>query len=198
MKANYYFMLIFPVLVLGGCASSHLLPDGTYLYQFKAEQRSLFGTNTTVTRAATCQQDITKLNDWTPEYTEAIKQCRWLQADFHDAASQGQGGQIAAGALQGPRRRWHHDRQRCCQCDRHRRGHSHRWEGALMPGDVGLVSKAIETIFSYFTDEDGYKEMAKRSALKKAKKECTDALARNDWAALDAATTRLRDLSAKP
>lgn len=101
MKANYYFMLIFPVLVLGGCASSHLLPDGTYLYQFKAEQRSLFGTNTTVTRAATCQQDITKLNDWTPEYTEAIKQCRWLQSEFHDAASQGQGGQIAAGVLQG-------------------------------------------------------------------------------------------------
>jgi hypothetical protein len=88
-------------LMLVGCASSHLLPDGTYLYQFKAEQRSLFGTNTTVTRAATCPQDVTKLQDWAPEYTEAIKQCKWLQSEWHDAASQGQGGQIAAGALQG-------------------------------------------------------------------------------------------------
>jgi hypothetical protein len=88
-------------LLLVGCASSHLLPDGTYLYQFKAEQRSLFGTNTTVTRAATCPQDITKLNDWAPEYAEAVKQCKWLQSEFHDAASQGQGGQIAIGALSG-------------------------------------------------------------------------------------------------
>jgi hypothetical protein len=84
-----------------GCTSTHLLPDGSYLYQFKAEQRSPFGTNTTVTRAATCPQDLTTLQDWTPAYTEAVKQCKWLQSEWHDAASQGQGGQVAAGALQG-------------------------------------------------------------------------------------------------
>jgi hypothetical protein len=67
-----------------------------------------------------------------------------------------------------------------------------------MLGAIGPVAKVIETIFSYFTDEDGYREMAKRSALRKAKKECDDALARNDFVALAAAVDRLRDLSSKP
>jgi hypothetical protein len=64
-----------------------------------------------------------------------------------------------------------------------------------MPGDVGLVSKAIETIFSYFTDEDGYKEMAKRAALKKKKEECRRALIENRFVDLARLTAELERLS---
>ena len=90
-----------PCLLLAGCASSELMPNGMYIYQFKAERPSWTGTNTTVTRAAQCPQDVTKLNEWTPEYKEVIRQCQWIQSEWHDASSQGQIGQIVGGAFQG-------------------------------------------------------------------------------------------------
>lgn len=90
-----------PLLMLMGCASSQLLPNGMYLYQFAAERPNWAGTNTKITRGAQCPQDLTKLNDWTPEYKVAVSQCQWVQSEWHDASSQGQIGQIIGGALQG-------------------------------------------------------------------------------------------------
>jgi hypothetical protein len=72
-----------------------------YAYQFKAERPNWMGTNTGGTRMANCPQDLTKLNDWTPEYADAVKQCQWAQSEWHDFSSQGQIGQIVQGALQG-------------------------------------------------------------------------------------------------
>ena len=88
-------------LLLVGCASSELMPNGMYVYQFKAERPNWTGTNTAVTRAAQCPQDVTKLTDGTPEHKAAIAQCQWIQSEWHDASSQGQIGQIIGGAAQG-------------------------------------------------------------------------------------------------
>ena len=89
-----------PVLLVG-CVHGDLLPNGMYAHQFKAERQSCLGTNTAATRTAQCPQDLTKLQDWTPEYAEAVKQCQWAQSEWHDSASQGQCGQIIGGAAQG-------------------------------------------------------------------------------------------------
>lgn len=67
-----------------------------------------------------------------------------------------------------------------------------------MLGDIGLVSRAVEAIFSAFIQEDQIPEVLKRRKLKALKEECHDALARNDFAALHDATTRLRDAASKP
>lgn len=67
-----------------------------------------------------------------------------------------------------------------------------------MPGDVGAVATLLNTVASWFLSEDGYAEFAKKRELAKLKKECQDALARNDWPALAAATKRLRDAATKP
>jgi len=64
-----------------------------------------------------------------------------------------------------------------------------------MPGDVGLVSKVVETIFSYFTDEDGFKEALKRKRLKAKKEECKRALAENRFVDLARLTAELERLS---
>ena len=67
-----------------------------------------------------------------------------------------------------------------------------------MPASIGIVAKLLETLVTKFLDEDQIPELLKRRKLSNLKKECADALARNDWAALADATARLRDLSAKP
>ena len=95
------FALGFFLIGLIACSSSHLLPNGMYAYQFKAEQRSPFGTNTAATRMAQCTQDLANIQLEGEALAEAIKGCQWIQSEWHDSASQGQGGQIAAGALQG-------------------------------------------------------------------------------------------------
>ena len=70
-----------------------------------------------------------------------------------------------------------------------------------MPGEIqaaGFMAKLAEVVFSYFTDEDGYKEMAKRSALKKKKEECRRALQDNRFVDLARLTAELEQLSNKP
>jgi hypothetical protein len=67
-----------------------------------------------------------------------------------------------------------------------------------MPGTVGIVAKVLETIINKVFDEDQLPELMKRRKLASMKKECADALARNDWAELAAAVERLRTFSAKP
>lgn len=95
-----YLLYSLPLLLVG-CASSELMPNGMYVYQFKAERTNWAGTNTTVTRAAQCPDDVTKGPDWTPEYKAMIAKCQWIQSEWHDASSQGQIGQIVGGAMQG-------------------------------------------------------------------------------------------------
>lgn len=89
------------VLGLTACAHSDLLPNGMYVYQFKAERPNWSGTNTTMTRGAQCPSDLTTLQDWTPEYADAVKLCTWVQSEWHDASSQGQIGQIVSGVFIG-------------------------------------------------------------------------------------------------
>jgi len=70
-----------------------------------------------------------------------------------------------------------------------------------MPGEIqaaGFMAKLAETVFSYFTDEAGYKEMAKRAALRKKKEECRRALLDNRFADLKRLTDELHDLAQKP
>jgi hypothetical protein len=70
-----------------------------------------------------------------------------------------------------------------------------------MPGEIqaaGFMAKLAEVVFSYFTDEDGYKEMAKRSALRKKKAECAKALADNRFVDLKRLTDELHALAEKP
>lgn len=70
-----------------------------------------------------------------------------------------------------------------------------------MPGELagaGLIAKLVETLVNKFIDEDQIPELMKRRKLAALKKECQDALVRNDWVALADATARLRDLATKP
>ena len=67
-----------------------------------------------------------------------------------------------------------------------------------MPGDVGLVAKVVETIFSWVVSEDGFKEMQKRSRLKAKKKECQHALAEHRWDDLRTLTAEYERLSNEP
>lgn len=65
-------------------------------------------------------------------------------------------------------------------------------------GDVGLVANLIHRMVDLFVNEDQLPEIRKRRELAALKKECRDALVRNDWAALAVATQRLRDAATKP
>lgn len=67
-----------------------------------------------------------------------------------------------------------------------------------MPGDVGLVAKAIDTIASWFFSEDGFNALRKRRALRAKKKECQDALAENRWDDLRRLTAEYDRLSQQP
>ena len=53
-----------------------------------------------------------------------------------------------------------------------------------MPASVGIVAKLLETLVTKFLDEDQIPELLKRRKLANLKKECQNALARNDWAAV--------------
>jgi hypothetical protein len=170
VKANYYYLVIFPILVLGGCATYNDLGNGRYDVTRTTEMRSPFGTNMGFAKVENCEG--VRVN---PGSSLEFRDCRPV-TDWVPMSSQGQGGQIVSGALTGVG----------------------AGVGGAMVNTGNSVIQNLTTTTVNGTDEDGYKEMAKRSALKKAKKECQDALARNDWAALAAATTRLRDLSAKP
>ena len=67
-----------------------------------------------------------------------------------------------------------------------------------MPGTPGLIAKAVETIFSWVTDEDGLKEMLKRRKLAAKKEECRRALIDNDFDRLRVCTAELERLSNTP
>jgi hypothetical protein len=66
-----------------------------------------------------------------------------------------------------------------------------------MPGDVGLVAKLVDTVFSWFTDEAGYLEIKKQRAIASKKEECRRALLDNRWADLKRLTDELHRLATK-
>jgi hypothetical protein len=59
-----------------------------------------------------------------------------------------------------------------------------------MPGTVGAGLTLAEKIFSFFTDEDGFREMRKRRALAKKKEEVRRAVYARQW-------DRARELTAE-
>ena len=67
-----------------------------------------------------------------------------------------------------------------------------------MPGDVGLVSKLLDGVFRFFTDEDGYAELKRRRELAALKAQAAEALKRHDWDALRQHTADLERLSNRP
>lgn len=67
-----------------------------------------------------------------------------------------------------------------------------------MPGDVGLVAKLVDTVFGWFTSEDGFLEMKKRRALASKKEECRRALLDNRWDDVRRLSVELEQLSHGP
>jgi hypothetical protein len=64
-----------------------------------------------------------------------------------------------------------------------------------MPGDVGLVAKVVDTVFKFFTSEDGYAEFSKRRKLAALRKDANNALDRNDFVAHARIIDELRRVS---
>jgi len=89
-----------PFLLLG-CAENPLLPNGLYGHQFKIERPSIFGTSTASTRNAQCPKNLLDLKATSDAYRDAVKECQWIQSEWHDANSKGSGGVMVTGALQG-------------------------------------------------------------------------------------------------
>lgn len=50
-----------------------------------------------------------------------------------------------------------------------------------LPGDVGLVAKAVEKIAGFFMDEDGFKEVQVRLQLRAKKKDILYEAKRRNW-----------------
>lgn len=100
-KAVPVILLCLAAIGLTACSTSTRLPNGLYGWQFKMERPSMFGTNTALTRGAQCPQDLSTFSSPESEgYAEAVQACQWVQSEWHDASSQGQGGQVLSGALQ--------------------------------------------------------------------------------------------------
>ena len=90
-------LLILPLFGLVGCVSDMDLGNGRVMNLAKVEARSAFGVNDSRSRLRDClktrdEQDITSY-----VYTD----CHWMESEWRQSQSAGQGGQIAAGALQG-------------------------------------------------------------------------------------------------
>jgi hypothetical protein len=97
MKANYYFVLIFPVLVFAGCASYVDLGNGRALKTVMTEDRSPFGTNGGFMQLQEC--DKTREPNQ-PTLYNYDKNCT-PKSNWIPVSSQGVGGQLVGGALAG-------------------------------------------------------------------------------------------------
>lgn len=74
-----------------------------------------------------------------------------------------------------------------------------------MPGDVGLVSKLVETVFSWFVSEDGFREMQSRRKGDQLEQAANAALSNwrisqspHDWKRYKDAEQALVDWSNRP
>ena len=67
-----------------------------------------------------------------------------------------------------------------------------------MPGDVGAVATVINTVASWFMNEDGYAEFKKRRKLASLRQAAAKALAANDWPEHRRLVAELKRLSDEP
>lgn len=74
-----------------------------------------------------------------------------------------------------------------------------------MPGDVGLVAKVLDTVFSWFTSEDGFREMQSRRKGDRLEQAANVALSNwrisqslDDWKRYKEAEQALVDWSNRP
>jgi len=97
MNANYYFVLIVPVLVLAGCVSDMDLGNGRVVNLAKVEHRSSFGVNDSRSRLRDCikTRDAQDLTSYV--YTD----CQWIEEEWRQSSSPGQGGTALSGLFMG-------------------------------------------------------------------------------------------------
>lgn len=86
-------LLFLVPLIMMGCVSAHDLGHGRYEVPRTAEVRSPFGTNITFGKLENCER-VVGPNQTTQEWTNC-----YTVIDWQMVSSQGQGGQVAAGAL---------------------------------------------------------------------------------------------------
>lgn len=86
---------LLPLIGLVGCVSNMDLGNGRVMNLAKVEHRSAFGVNDSRSRIRDCA--VTKDEHGIDELTD----CHWMESEWRQSTSPGQGGQIAAGALQG-------------------------------------------------------------------------------------------------
>ena len=86
-------LLWFLPMLLVGCVSTHDLGNGRHAVPRTAEVRSPYGTNVTFAKLDDCDR-VVGPNKTTQEWINCITIVEW-----HLVSSQGQGGQITAGAL---------------------------------------------------------------------------------------------------
>ena len=82
---------------LTACASDLDLGGGRVMTLKKVEARSAFGVNDSRSRLADCARDTDKNNYASDVYTD----CKWMESEWRQSSSPGQGGMIVSGALQG-------------------------------------------------------------------------------------------------
>ena len=82
-------------LLLVGCASNMDLGNGRVMNLAKVEARSAFGVNDSRSRLRDCA--VVKDEHGIDTFTD----CHWMESEWRQSSSPGQGGTIAAGALQG-------------------------------------------------------------------------------------------------
>lgn len=90
---KYCYLAILGILVLGGCASYADLGNGHYAKTAMSEDRSPFGTNGGFMRLESCPGEKPGMMENRP-----AQKCEPL-TEWVPVSSQGQGGQVAAGAL---------------------------------------------------------------------------------------------------
>ena len=88
-------LLAIMALGLTACVSDMDLGNGRVMNLAKVEHRSAFGVNDSRSRLRDCavERDAKGI--------ELYVDCRWMESEWRQSQSAGQGGQIAAGALQG-------------------------------------------------------------------------------------------------
>ena len=92
MKRLFWLL---PLFGLVGCVSNMDLGNGRVLNLAKVEHRSAFGVNDSRYRIRDCA--VTKDANGIDELTD----CHWMESEWRQSNSPGQGGQIISGALQG-------------------------------------------------------------------------------------------------
>ena len=88
-------VLFLPMLGLVGCVSDMDLGNGRVMNLAKVEHRSAFGVNDSRSRLRDCA--VVKDEKGFDAYTD----CKWMESEWRQSNSPGQGGQIVSGALQG-------------------------------------------------------------------------------------------------